>query len=147
MKKIAVLMTLVLMLCAMPLTVFASEPVAPCAAANPPAAPNWDYAINIISNLCFDGTTMYCESSVTGATSVTSITIEQTLQKQGFFWIWSKYDNDSVWTTTANKNTALAANKKTGIESGDYRLKTVATLKTASGKSEKITVYSEIEEI
>lgn len=144
MKKIAVLMTLVLMLCAMPLTAFAAGPVAPYAASNPPATPNWDLTATASSTLYPDGNDVTCSSIITGDTVVTSITIEQTLQKQGLFWIWAKPDNDSEWSTTVYKNGALFSNEKTGLESGKYRLKSVFTLKTDSGKSEKITIYSEI---
>ena len=148
MKKIAVLMTLVLMLCAMPLTAFAAQPAEPYAASNPPATPNWSYTASIISSLhYYDGSTMYCSTSVTGLSSVTSITVEQTLQKQGALWIWSKYDGDSVYTATEYDCIALVTNEKIVVESGKYRLKSVVTVKTASGKSEKITVYSETLEI
>ena len=146
MKKIAVLMTLVFMLCAMPLTAFAAEPVAPYAANNPPATPNWTYTANMLSELYYEGTTMSCISSVTGLSNVTSITIEQTLQKQGLFWTWSKYD-DAAWTETINHSWALISNDKIVLESGKYRLKTVAKVTSNTGKSEKITIYSEILEI
>lgn len=142
MKKIAVLMSLVLMLVAMPLTAFAEQPVAPYAASMP-ATPNWDYAADALSLLYFDGTTMTCISKITAFTNVTSITIEQTLQKQGALWIWSKYDKESEWTETVYDSSARVCNEKTDLESGKYRLKSVFTLKTDSGKSEKITIYSE----
>lgn len=147
MKKIAVLMTLVLMLCAMPLTAFAAEPAAPYAAPNPPATPNWDYTALMLSELYYNGTTMTCVSVVSAFAEVTSIKVEQTLQKQGLFWIWSKYDKASEWTTIEYDCIANIYNYKTVTESGKYRLKTVATMTTNTGKSEKITIYSEILEI
>ena len=147
MKKIAVLMTLVLMLCALPLTAFAAEPAAPYAASNPPAAPNWNYTAHMTSSLHYNGTTMTCVSTVTAFDEVTSIKIEQTLQKQGLFWIWSKYDKDPNWTTIVYDCGANIYNYKTVTESGRYRLKTVATVTNEDGKSEKITIYSEELEI
>ena len=147
MKKIALLISLVLMFCAMPLMAFAESPVAPYAASNPPAVPNWDLTGTASSNLYVDGTDVACLSKVNGNTIVTSITIEQTLQKQGLFWIWSKLDKDSEWIETYNDFSARLYNEKYNLESGKYRLKSVFTLKTDSGKSEKITIYSEIVEI
>lgn len=146
MKKLAVLMTLVLMLCTMPLTAFAAQPASPYAASMP-ATPNWDITADASSNLYVDGTDVTCLSKVNGSVIVTSITIEQTLQKQGLFWIWSKPDKDSEWTETVNDFSAMVYNEKYNLESGKYRLKSVFTLKTDSGKSEKITIYSEIVEI
>ena len=144
MKKIAVLMTLVLMLCAMPLTVFAEQPVAPMAASNPPATPNWNYTYHMSGDLYYEGTTMECVSTVVAYEEVTSITIKQTLQKQGLFWSWSKYDNDSEWEETFYDSSVQFPNEKTVTEKGKYRLETVATVTNEDGKSETITIYSEI---
>ena len=147
MKKIAVLMTLVLMLCVMPLTAFAAEPASPYAAPNPPATPNWKYTWDIVSYLAYEGTTMTCVSVITAFDEVTSIKVEQTLQKQGLFWVWAKPDKDSEWTTIVYDFVADVYNYKTVTESGRYRLKTVVTVTNEDGKSEKITIYSEELEI
>lgn len=147
MKKIAVLMTMVLLLCALPLTAYAEadelymETAAPYAASMPPAEPNWSLAIDIISSLHIDGTTATCSSIVSALPSVTCIEIERTLEVEGFFWTWSTYDN-TVWKTYIYNNGGLVANDKPNLTSGTYRLKTVVTLRTASGKSETITAYS-----
>ncbi|MCH5207796.1 MAG: hypothetical protein J1F04_02830 [Oscillospiraceae bacterium] len=147
MKKIAVLMTMVLLLCALPLTAYAEadelymETAAPYAASTPPASPNWTYAGTIVSALDIYGTTAVCSSSVTADTVVTCIEIERTLQVEGFFWTWSTY-KDTVWKSYIYDNSALVSNDKPDLTSGTYRLKTVVTLRTASGKSETITAYS-----
>ena len=143
MKKIALLMSLVLLLMAMPLTAYAEQPAAPYAASNPPATPYWKYTANMTSSLHYDKPIMTCVSTVSAFADVTSITVEQTLQKQGSFWSWSPYDNDSVWKTTVNTFWANIYNYKTVTESGTYRLKTVATVTNKDGKSETITIYSE----
>ncbi|MCH5203652.1 MAG: hypothetical protein J1F03_02835 [Oscillospiraceae bacterium] len=146
MKKIAVFMSLVLMLFSMPLTTYA-ESVAPCAASAPPATPNWKLGVSVTSGLVINGTDATCFSIVAGASSVTSITVEQYLQKEGFLWIYYSYDADSEWETTVSGNTASIYNYKSGLTSGKYRLKTIATLKTASGQTETITSYSDPVEI
>lgn len=142
MKKIAVLMSLVLMLFAMPLSAYA-ESVSPCAASAPPAAPNWKLTVSATSALVIEGTTAICASIVTGGSSVTSLTIEQYLQKEGFLWIYFSYDDTSEWKTTVNRNATSFNNEKSGLTRGTYRVKTIATLKTADGRSETITVYSD----
>lgn len=143
MKKIAVLMSLVLLLMAMPLTAYAEQPVAPYAASRPPATPNWKYTAQIATALYYEGPTMICFTAVTAFDEVISITVEQTLQKQGFLWIWSKYDDESEWTDTVEDNWTDVYNYKTVTESGKYRLKSVVTVTNEDGKSEKITVYSD----
>ena len=146
MKKIAVLMSLVLLLTAVPFTAYA-ESVSPYAASMPPATPNWKLTVEAVSGLVIKGTTATCFSTVTGGSSVTSITIEQYLQKEGFLWIYFSYDADSEWETVVSGNITNVYNYKSGLTSGKYRLKTIATLKTADGRSETITVYSDPVEI
>ncbi len=94
------------------------------------------------SELFINGTTATCQSSVRGYPDVVEITAVQTLEKQGFLWIWSIYDN-TTWTKTVNSNSLVMSNTKTGLSSGKYRLKTVFTLTDKQGKSETITVYSD----
>ena len=142
MKKLAVLMSLVLALFAMPLTAFAEQPASPYAAGTP-AVPNWDITISASSTLYPEGDDVTCVSKTTGVSSVTSITVEQTLEVPGFLWFWNTYDNESEWTKTFNGNAAQFSNEKTDLASGKYRLKSVFTLETASGKSETVTIYSE----
>lgn len=143
MKKIAMLMSLVFMLFAMPLTSYA-ESVSPCAASTQPATPNWKLTVDATGGLVIDGTTAECVSIITGLSSVTSITVEQYLQKEGFLWIYFSYDDTSEWKTTVNGKSVSFNNEKTGLTSGKYRVKTIATLKTASGQSETITFYSNV---
>ena len=143
MKKLAVLVSLVLALFAIPLTAFAEQPASPYAAGTP-AVPNWDLTVKASSTLYPEGDDdVTCVSIVTGAPSVTSITVEQTLEVPGILWFWKTYDNDSEWTKTVEDNATSVYNYKYDLESGKYRLKSVFTLETASGKSETITVYSE----
>lgn len=141
MKKIAVILTLALMLCSMPMTVFAES--AESYAASTPATPNWTLTVSARSSLYIDSTTVTCTSVVTGGSSVTKITVTQTLQKEGFLWIYYTYDDDSEWSTFTYNNIIHASNNKTGLTSGKYRLKSVFTLKSADGRSETITVYSD----
>ncbi len=92
--------------------------------------------------LYISGTTATCISTIKGNPDVTKIVAEQTLQKQGFLWIWSTYDN-TVWAKTVYTNSLVMSNTKTGLSSGKYRLKTVFTLTDKNGKTETITVYSD----
>lgn len=104
--------------------------------------PYYDKVVNASSELFINGTTATCESSVQGYSDVVEITAVQTLEKQGFLWIWSTYDN-TTWTKTVYSSSLAMSNTKTGLSSGKYRLKTVFTLTDKQGKTEIITVYSD----
>lgn len=58
-------------------------------------APAYEIAENTISNLSISEKTAFCSSSARSADAI-SITVEQTLQKQGFLWIWSTYGAKAV---------------------------------------------------
>ncbi len=70
------------------------------------------------------------------------ITAVQTLERQGFLWIRSTYDN-TTWTKTVYSNMLTMSNTKTGLSGGKYRLKTTFTLTDKNGETENITVYSD----
>lgn len=104
--------------------------------------PFYEIANDAQSKLTVSGTTATCESTVFGDSDVTKIVAVQTLEKQDFLWFWGTYDN-TTWTKTVYSNYLTMSNTKTGLESGNYRLKTVFTLTDSQGKSETITVYSD----
>lgn len=104
--------------------------------------PYYEKAYNAWTELSINGTTADLASNVRGYSDVVEITAEQTLQKQGFLWIWSTYDG-AEWTKTVYSNTLTMSNTKTGLSSGKYRLKTVFKLTDKQGKTETITVYSD----
>ena len=136
MKKVFSVLA-VLLLCFL-LPVKASANTAPTAVIQP----YYEIASEARSILSINGTTANCESSVKGNLDVTKITAVQTLEKQGFLWIWSTYGN-TTWTETVNSNSLIMSNTKTGLSSGKYRLKTVFSLTDKQGKTETITVYSD----
>ena len=98
-------------------------------------------AANASSDLSISGTTATCVSRVNGLSGVVKITVNQYLQKQGFLWIWTTYDG-AEWTETVSSDSLFVSNTKTGLTSGNYRLKSVFTLTDKNGKTETITVYS-----
>lgn len=104
--------------------------------------PCYEKASEAKSTLTINGTTATCKSTIKGNTDVTKIVAEQTLEKQGFLWIWDTYDN-TTWTKTVYSNVLTMTNTKTGLSSGKYRLKTVFTLTDKYGETEEITVYSD----
>ena len=106
------------------------------------ASPYYQTASNVVSTLTITGTTAKCESKVVGHSDVTKCTIQQTLEKHsGWFWIWNNVDGAN-WTYTITSSSAKVTNNISGLSNGTYRLKSVFTLTTSSGKSETITVYS-----
>lgn len=108
-------------------------------------APAYEIASSVMSNLSISGITAYCTSDAYGIETV-SITVEQTLQKQGFLWLWSDV-KDANWTTTVKMNTVAFDNTKSGLSSGKYRLKSVFTFTDKYGKTETITEYSAVKSI
>lgn len=104
-------------------------------------APCYEIAQSPSSSLAISGTTAVCTSRTTGISAV-KITAEQTLQKQGLFWIWGDVDGAS-WTKTVSASSIYMSNSKTGLDSGTYRLKTAFTLTASNGTTETITVYSD----
>lgn len=104
--------------------------------------PYYEKANNAWSEVSLSATNAICKSYVSGSSDVVKITAEQYLQKQGFLWIWTTYDG-AEWTKTVNYNSLTMSNTKSGLSSGTYRLKSVFTLTSSSGKTETITVYSD----
>lgn len=104
--------------------------------------PYYEKAQEAKSILNINGTDAICESSLAGDPDVIKIVAVQTLEKQGFLWIWGTYD-DTTWTKTVYTNTLTMSNTKSTLPSGKYRLKTVFTLTDKDGKIETITVYSD----
>lgn len=122
-------------------------PTVQAAAAEPYSivSPLYEIAQDTWCSLKLSGSNATCESSATSLNAV-KITAEQYLQKQGFLWIWSTYDG-AEWTKTVNTNVIAMSNTKTGLSSGKYRLKTVFTLTDKNGKTETITVYSDVKSV
>ncbi len=104
--------------------------------------PYYEKAVNALSELSINVTTATCKSITKGNSDVVEVVAEQSLQKQGFLWIWSTYDG-AEWTKTVYINSLSMSNTKTGLSRGKYRLKTVFTLTDKQGKTETITVYSD----
>ena len=101
----------------------------------------YEIANNPTSNLNILGQTAYCVSETTGV-NTSSISVEQKLERySGWFSIWNTVDG-AEWSDTTTSNCISLYNNISGLSSGTYRLKSVFTLTSSSGKSEKITIYS-----
>lgn len=83
--------------------------------------PYYDDNVYADVKLTIQNKTATCYSSIE-ADEVVKITAEQTLQKQGLFWSWSKYDNTS-WTKTANASYISMSNTKSGLKAAHTTLK------------------------
>jgi len=105
-------------------------------------SPAYEYAMITKSYLTITSSTAECKSVCEGMTDVTQITVEHTLEKHWGLWIWNEVDGAS-WTKTVDTRAISLVNTKSGLDSGTYRLKSVFTLKSSSGDTEKITVYSD----
>lgn len=98
------------------------------------------------SKLLISGTTATCKSSYTSnGDDVVKVVMTQSLQKQGFLWIWGEYDGG--WTKTSNGTSIVLSNTLSGLPSGSYRVKTVFTVTDKNGNEETTTLYSTTEKV
>ncbi len=104
-------------------------------------SPLYEIAREAWADLRISDSSADCTSKAISEDAVKIVAV-QTLEKQGFLWTWSTYDN-TTWTKEANTNVISMSNTKTGLTSGKYRLKTDFTLTNEQGKSETVTVYSD----
>lgn len=81
--------------------------------------PYYENAREAKPELTINGTTATCKSTLRGDPNVTKIVAVQTLEKQGFLWIWDTYD-DTTWTKTVYSNTFTMTNTKTCLSGGKY---------------------------
>lgn len=92
------------------------------------------------SSLFIEGTTATCISrAIWTSTDVASFKITQSLEKQGFLWIWGKYDG--YWTKTLTKSGNLYT-KVYDLPKGKYRVKSVFLITMKDGTTQTFTVYS-----
>ena len=115
-------------------------------ALNEGIAPAYDYADTAKSMLYISSNSAECISRCTSSSDVVQITIEQTLQKFWGLWVWNDVDGAS-WTVTERGSSIYSVNTKNGLANGTYRVKSVFTRTSSSGKTETITIYSEEETV
>lgn len=111
-------------------------------ALNEGIAPAYEYADTAESMLYISSNAAECISSCTSSSDIVQITVEQTLQKFWGLWVWNDVD-DASWTENERGSSISFVNTKSGLPSGTYRVKSVFTLTSSSGKTETITIYSE----
>ncbi len=97
-----------------------------------------EYSYNSSSELTITGTTAQCVSKVKGKAAVTSIVINQTLQKQLSTGKWQFIEH---WNGSFTGSSATLTNTRANLESGTYRIYTQITLSTAND-FEVLTKYS-----
>ena len=97
------------------------------------------------SLLIIEGTTATCISEATWyEEDVASFKITQSLEKQGFLWIWGKYDG--YWTKTLTKSGVLNT-KVYNLSKGKYRVKSTFLITMKDGATQTFTVYSGEEKV
>lgn len=96
--------------------------------------------------LKISGSTATCESMYyADGDDVTNVVMTQSLEKQGFFWTWSKVAGE--WTKTSDGSSMALTNTVSGLDKGTYRVKTVFTVTDKNGKEETIPLYSTTEKV
>ncbi len=107
-------------------------------------APMYEIARNPQVTLTISKREATCSCITTGK-NVVEITAEQTLEKRDGS-AWNPVE-DANWVSTVKTNMIYVSNTKSDLESGKYRLKTVFTLTDKYGKTETVTVYSDIKTV
>ncbi len=107
-------------------------------------SPMYEIAKNPKSLLDISGQKATCTSTGSG-NNVVEITAVQTLEKRDGSK-WYPID-DASWTSTVKSSMIMMSNTISDLENGKYRLKTVFTLTDKYGKTETVTVYSDIKTV
>ena len=93
------------------------------------------------NNLTISGSSAICKSIYKdNDSSIVKVVITQSLEKQGFLWIWSKAAGE--WSKTSNGSSVTLTNTVSGLAKGTYRVKTVFTVTDKYGETETVTIYS-----
>ncbi len=135
-KKIAAIMAMLMMVCALPITSVHAEPELD-EVITETIVEEYSYTDSVTSRLSFSGSTATCTSIVKGKDTCTKIVVTQKLQKkEGLLW-----SNVKTWGETVYGNDLTMINTKTVTESGTYRVRTEAKIYSDS-KSETANVNS-----
>ena len=93
-----------------------------------------------VPSLGFVGSTAYCETTAHADSSVTKMTMSQTLQKKGLIF-WSDVDG-AYWEKTVYTSDIDMADSFNVSQSGKYRVEVEITMRDSSGNTETVTVHS-----
>ena len=97
------------------------------------------YLQDATSTLTISGTTATCKSEASGTSSVTQIIGDMYLMKYSSSNGWQDID---AWRLQQSGSEYSNTKTKTGLSSGNYRLRTEFTVTTSSGATETVTKYS-----
>lgn len=126
-RKLLVVTTALVLVCALPTSVVHADPE-PGVAVTEPIVEEYAYTQAVSSTLSFNGATATCASSVAGKSSCTRIEATQKLQKKTLWW-WSDVQ---TWTASVNSNYLSMTNYGTASSSGTYRVRVEATVYSGS---------------
>lgn len=107
-------------------------------------SPLYEIADNAYSELDIDSYGATCTSTASG-NGVVEITVDQSLEKRGGWFIFQSWDSvdGAVWTKTVSRSSICLVSTKSGLDSGTYRVKSVFKITDKNGKTETVTVYSD----
>lgn len=100
-------------------------------------SPYYLYTYSVKSTLVISGNTAYCESKITGDSTVTQIYATQYLEKKN----GNKWEIVASWSDSVNGSSLAMNNSKDNLDSGTYHVRTVATVYSSS-KSEPVVKTS-----
>lgn len=87
--------------------------------------PRYAYVNSISTDLYISNGKATCTSTIKGIPSVTKIEATQYLEKKTLLGGWKEVDH---WDKTVNSNNLYMSNSKDNLDSGTYRVRTVATV-------------------
>lgn len=96
-------------------------------------SPYYLYTHSVESDLTIVDSTAYCESVIKGDRTVTQIYATQYLEKKN----GDKWETVASWSDSVNGSSLTISNSKDNLDSGTYRVRTVATVYSGT-KSEPI---------
>ena len=86
--------------------------------------PRYAYTSSVSTDLYISGGKATCNSKVNGKATATQIEATQYLEKKVLWW-WEEVDH---WSDTSYTKTLYMSNSKDNLDSGTYRVRTVATV-------------------
>jgi len=138
-RVLSILLTAILLLAAVPVMTYASNPSAEAEAYDPPPPTRYSNINSITVTLSISSGTATCKSTIIGYSGTTKIVGTYTLQRKPAGGSYSDYN---PWPAKTVNGSVLSFSETCSVTTGyTYRLKCVASV-TTNGTVETVTVYS-----
>jgi len=138
-RILSILLVAILLLAAVPVMTYASNPTSEAEAYEPPPTTRYTNISSIIPSVSISSGTATCTNTIIGNPGTTKIVATHTLQRKPSGGSYSDY---KPWPANTVNGSYLSFSETCSVTSGyTYRLKCVAEV-TKNGVVETVTVYS-----